>query len=215
MKLLPLLMAVCALLPLASRAEQVKLTFTAEVTHVLDGYAPLGSTISGDFVFDRDPATYNAHPSPLPYEKNATYYDYTGATYGMHVTLPSGTPDLSQGLRSIAVVDHYTDTPEPTDVAYLWNTHLGVQYELALFGPDTSFSGTALPSNDWLANGWTYGRFSIHDMFHVNNVLDAHITSFSVSAVPELSTFLLMLAGLAALWLTRRTAKREPEALAA
>lgn len=199
MKLLPLLLSACALLPAFARAEPVTLSFTAEVRNTTTGYPDPGSFISGTFLFDRDPGTYVASSSA-----DGMDYWYGDAKYGMEVRFPSGSPDLSSSGGGISVADHYLYTPEPTDLAFFGTKRNGITYALMLFGPDTSFSGNALPSDDWLSHGWTEGYFMLQDSFHAGSVLSARLTSFTVSTVPEPSTLVLLLAGLGALWIIRR-----------
>ncbi|KQU74986.1 MULTISPECIES: PEP-CTERM sorting domain-containing protein [unclassified Rhizobacter] len=200
--------AIVALLPASVRAEQVALDFTATVWLDTAGYAPVGSVISGHYVFDRDPASFTSQPVDPRYlqGESGTDYFYTARTGDTRLQFPSGSPDVSKGFRAIEVIDNTTWTGPTTDsVSFLQKT-LGVSYYLDLRGPDTSFSGTALPTNSWLSGGWTQGYFSIQDPFHTSTVLSAQVTSLSVSLVPEPATAALMLVGLAGLGFARRRA---------
>jgi hypothetical protein len=200
--------AVCVLLPTAVRAEQVALDFTATVWLDTAGYAPVGSVISGHYVFDRDPASFTSQAvDPRFLHGTAgTDYFYIARTGETRLQFPSGSPDVSKGFRAIEVTDNSTwSTPAMDNVSFLQKT-LGVSYYLDLLGPDTSFAGTALPTNSWLSSGWTQGYFTIQDLAHTSTVLSANVTSLTVSLVPEPATAVLMLAGIAGLWLARRRA---------
>ncbi|KQU74985.1 MULTISPECIES: PEP-CTERM sorting domain-containing protein [unclassified Rhizobacter] len=201
--------AVCVLLPASVRAEQTAVDFAATVRLDTAGHAPVDSVITGHYVFDRDPASFTSQAIDPRFLDAAagTDYVYTHLASENRLQFPSGSPDLSRGSRVVEVYDNWkwSDGTVVDGVAFLQKTN-GVTYELALFGPDTSFSGTAFPANGWLSSGWTAGYFTMHDAFHGSAVLSAVVTSLSVSPVPEPATAILMLAGVAGLGLARRRA---------
>lgn len=211
LKILCAALAACALLP-AVHAEQVALDFSSTVWLDEAGYAPVGSAVTGHYLFDLDPASFTSQAiDPRFLDATAgTSYAYTNPTSENRVQFPSGSPDLSLGSRHAAVYDNWkwSDGTVVDGVSFL-QTRNGVTYELALFGPDTSFTGTAFPTNGWLSRGWTEGYFMVQDSFHSGTVLSANVTSLSVSPVPEPATAALMLAGLAGVWFVRRR-QQEP-----
>ncbi|NKI94944.1 PEP-CTERM sorting domain-containing protein [Rhizobacter sp. SG703] len=200
---------VCVLLPAGVRAEQTAVDFAATVRLDAAGHAPVDSVITGHYVFDRDPASFTSQPI------DPRFLDATAGTDHLYIDpasenwlqFPSGSPDLARGGRSVAVYDNWrwSDGTVVDGISFMQKTN-GVTYELALFGPDTSFIGTAFPANGWLSSGWTEGYFTMHDAFHGSTVLSAVVTRLSVSPVPEPATAILMLAGVAGLWLARRRA---------
>lgn len=202
-------LAVCALLPAGVRAEQVAVDFSSTVWLDRAGYAPVDSVISGHYVFDRDPASFTSQAiDPRFLDATAgTNHLYTDPSSENRLQFPSGSPDLSHASRAVAVYDNWkwSDGTVVDGVSFLQKIN-GVTYELALFGPDTSFIGTAFPANGWLSSGWTEGYFMIQDPFHNSTALSARVTSLSVSPVPEPATAMLMLAGIAGLWWARRRA---------
>lgn len=200
--------AVCALLPASVRAEQVALDFTATVSLDDAGYAPVGSVITGHYVFDRDPASFTSQavdPRFLLGEAGTDYF-YLSSMGETRVQFPSGSPDLSRGLRAIEVTDNVSWAEPSMDSVSFLHKFNAISYFLDLRGPDTSFAGTALPSNSWLSNGWTEGYFMMQDPFHSSTVLSARVTSLVVSPVPEPATAALMLAGLVGIGFIRRKA---------
>lgn len=212
MKLLSLLVVPALLLPLAAHAEFIRLDFTGTVTTSVGDVEPLGSTVTGSWVFDTDPGLYsNIYTDPVE-GAHYTGYVVNGFHYGF--SLPGWTEPTH-----FSIFDVYDNGSQrypalyPNDAVVFNASRPNADTFLTLLGPDTSFAGTAIPTADWLRGGWTSGAFSIAAP-EIGNLMVANITGITVSAVPEPATALLMLGGVGALaWARRRSSgrRRQPQ----
>jgi type 1 fimbria pilin len=203
------LLAAALLLPAAvAYADPVTVNFTAQVKTSSGNLPATGSTLTGAYVFDSDPAAYQQFSNPS--EPGYMGYQTLVPPYGLTLQW-AGAPLEFTGL-GLEVFDNGTTRlpiPAPSDTVSFNTKHNNVSYNMTLFGPDTSFTGNSLPTTQWLNTLWTTGLFSIRDNNIFQVVLTADILSVSVSAVPELPVASLLLAGLGALGLMQlATARR-------
>lgn len=204
------LLTAALLLPAAvANADPVTVNFTAQVKTSSGNLPTTGSTLTGAYVFDSDPAAYQLFSNPS--EPGYMGYETLVPPYGLTLQWAGGTP-LEFTALGLSVFDNgTTQLPIPTssDTVSFNTQHNNVGYNMTLFGPDTSFTGNSLPTTQWLNTLWTSGLFSISDYNIFRVVLTADILSVSVSAVPELPVASLLLAGLGALALMQlATARR-------
>lgn len=202
MSLRSIFAAVTASFPVAVLAVPVTITFSGTVQSVQAGtpYPAIGTTVSGTFVFDDDPAHYTSGSFPIEGPGYA-FYEYNGAPYGLSLTLADRTIDTSYG--GVEVFDNGSLTSPldaPTDTMRFSTKKSNVSYSLRMSGPNDSFAGSALPSLSTLATFWHTAQLVVRDLniSFGQPTLTAGISSVSISAVPEPSTGALMLTGLAA-----------------
>lgn len=202
--------AALALVPAAGWAQVATLQFTGVVDYVQPGtpYPPLGSTISGSFVFDYSPAHYATGTNPFA-GPNQRDYLYLGPPYGLNASFTQ----LGAMTRNVAleVFDNGTTAwPETVSGDLLWlaSKWLNISYALKLSGPDSSFSGTAIPAPATWQSGWTSAQLDILDLNRGVTTLTAHITNVSVNVVPEPATWAMFASGLLALVARRRRLDR-------
>lgn len=203
-KLASICLGACALLPLSAHADPITVSFSAIVSKTSADYAPLGSVITGSFVFDLDPSTYQTLVPPG--ESNALQYTYSGEPYGMQMQFAGGSPDLSMGGDSVQVYDGFPYASEPIDLVGFGTKRNGISYSLLLEAAPDSFIGTALPTIEWLTSGWNNAYINVFNDFGFKTEVVASITSLSVAPVPEPETAVLLLLGLAAVWGAKRRA---------
>jgi len=174
MKTSTVLLAGALLLPALAQAAPVALTFTATVNTTSGTFPAVGSTLTGTYFYDSDPAIYSQLSIP-PLAGHYLGYETVDTPYGVSLQWASGTLDLSQGGVAIEIYDDL-----PTDSASFNVKRQNVSYNLTLFGPETSFTGTALPSPGWLSGGWSGGSFTIRSGAS-GRLLTATIVSITTS----------------------------------
>jgi hypothetical protein len=202
-KLASICLGACALLSLSAHADPVTVSFTAIVSKTSADYAPLGSVITGSFVFDRDPSTYESFSIDETWLQRA----YTWAPYGMNMQFAGpSSPDLSPHGGAVTVMDNYPYTygSEPVDIVTLGTKRQGISYSLLLEAATSSFIGTALPTNEWLAGGWSSAYVNVFDEWSLTTTVVGQVTNLSVTPVPEPETMALLLVGLATMWGAKR-----------
>lgn len=199
--------------PLCASAQLATVQFTGIVDSVQAGtpYGGLGSTITGTFVFDYSPTTYTSGTFPVM-GPGYRYYEYFGSSYGF-----SGSFAQWSGPSVVAAVEVYDNEtsgwPQPYtgDIVWLATKRLNVNYGLELMGPDSSFSGNAIPAPQTLASFWTSAQFFIKDNNRPSSALTtltASITNVTVTVVPEPTTWAMFASGLLALVARRRRLDR-------
>lgn len=196
MRLATFCLYACALLPLSARADPVTVSFSAIVSRTSADYAPLGSVITGSFVFDLDPSSYQTLVPPG--ESNALQYTYSGDPYGMRIQFAGASPDLSLGGDAVGVFDGFPYGSEPIDMLTFNTKRNGITYSLSLEWAADSFIGTALPSLDWIASGWNSAYITVFDEWSFKTDVVGRVTSVSVAPVPEPATTAMLLLGLGA-----------------
>lgn len=205
------LMLASVVLSTAAQAETTAVDFSATVSQDKAGLSPVGSVVTGHYELNRDPSTYTAAPTPqwLLLGSAGTDYFYTDPYGATRVNYATGSPDVSGGLRAIQVTDNlrFLDGTTWDSVGFMQRSK-GVSYYLTLFGPDTSFTGTAFPGDNWFATGWSMGSFRIESELTGQTMLYSDVTNLSVHTVPEPASALLMLAGISGLWVAARRRRR-------
>ena len=192
----------CCLLAGAMRAGPITFQFTGTVTQVpvdeVFGDIDFGQNISGSYTFEStsidgdsgDPATgsYRA-PSGDPYSFNVTVGGHSFSTNFL----------LGIGVFN-AAVDQYTVLAEDSGAAET--------FSIFLQNPTgTVFSNDSLPLSAPPLKAFSPSLVAFQ--MDVNTVdgevqVDGTIDSLSSAAVPEPSTFTLLAAGCAVLWIARR-----------
>ncbi|WP_457335667.1 hypothetical protein [Rhizobacter sp. P5_C2] len=182
-----LLLSAALAWPFAAMADHVTVNFTARVLTSSGTRPPVGATFTGAYVFDSNPAAYTQWPDPtLP---GYLGYETFASTYGLTMQWPSGPIDFTQGGGvTVEVFDNGTSPyplPVAGDATLFGVKRSNVIYRLSLFGPATSFTGSALPTEPWLSGQWTSGTFTIRDQNIFSTVLTAEIIGTSVSSLPD------------------------------
>lgn len=199
--------------PLWANAQLATVQFTGTVDSVQAGtpYGALGSTITGTFVFDYSPAHYTSGTFPVM-GPGYRYYEYFGSSYGF-----SGSFAQWSGPSVVAAVEVFDNEtsgwPQPYtgDIVWLATKRLNVNYGLELMGPDSSFSGNAIPAPQTLVSFWSSARFFINDHNLSGGALPtltASISNVTVTVVPEPASWTMLASGLLALVVRRRRLDR-------
>lgn len=202
------LVFLAALLPVLVSAAPTTLAFSAVIESVIPdaGFPGLGTTITGAVTFDYDPSQFSTYKPDS--EPDYTGYQYAGAP--ILWTAAFGGTTFSHPFLSVEVFDNGSQTLPafaPTDTVMFSTKKNNVVYSLRLFGPNTSFSGSGIPSPATLEGFWNSGVLLIDDYDRVGdptglggfNVLSASVSAVSVSAVPEPQAYAMMLLGVGAL----------------
>jgi hypothetical protein len=182
----------------AAIATPITLNFTAitELSQPGSTFPPVGTEISGSFVFDYDPASYSRFSFP---GEGATYSGY-GYSSGVHSwSAQLGTATVSTPYISIEVFDNGSKLfPEtfPSDAIGFSTKKLNVGYSIFLFGPNGSFETSDIPSLATIESFWTSGTLTVRDYNSFTTVLTARVTSVSALTVPEPATYTLVLSAI-------------------
>jgi hypothetical protein len=185
------------LVPTFASASQFLINYTGVVTNSSGAsiMPVVGAPVQGSVLFDSDENNYAVIAEPPGYPNYAAY-EIFGPPYYSSIQAPPRNA-LSTQL-DVEILDNdlsLLGISGSGDIVAFSTKRNGFSYSILLQGPETSFSGTSIPSSNIISSFFVSAFLIGRDDIVTGSNFRASIATVTISAVPEVSTAALFACG--------------------